>query len=90
MNRTMRDSWRWTPEQNIALVRRRLVERRPFKQIAHEFGRSEPTVQKQFHRLESLLESSHADILQRHREEELELLDKLLREQRIPDCGEHE
>lgn len=83
-----RGSWRWSREQDVELVRMRLVEGGLFKEIAHEFGRSEPVVVKRFNDLKRKLEHAHGDVLRRHREEELKLLDQLLAEERIADCGE--
>lgn len=84
-----RESWRWTPAQDIALYQRRRIDRAPFKQLAHEFGRSEPVVLKRFHEIERKLESSYTHVLEQHRREELALLEKLLTESQLPDCGEH-
>lgn len=85
-----RGNWHWTKEQDIALARRRMVDGWQFKRIAHEFGRSEPTVLKRFHDLRDKLETAHSDVLRRHREEELALLDKLLIEEGKTDRGELE
>lgn len=80
-----RGSWRWTPAQDIALYRRRRIDRAPFKQLAHEFNRSEPVVQQRFHFLERLNAEAHADILAQHLEEEAQLLEKALNESRQRD-----
>jgi len=77
---------RWKPEDSVRLVRRKKIDGAPFKRLQTEFGRSHTALHKQFHKLETMLESSHGEILERHREEELELLEKLLREQRSPEA----
>ena len=82
-----RGPWHWTPQQDAHLYRRRRQGAR-LKQLAHEFGRSERTVSTRVAMLERLLEREAHEILEMHRQEEAELLEKLLKEQRLPDCGE--
>jgi hypothetical protein len=73
-----RGDWRWTPQ----LYKRRRVDRVPFKTLAFEFDRSQATVSKRYYEMEEWLEREFRPILEQHRKEELELLDKLLEESR--------
>lgn len=80
----------WTPEQDIELVRLRRVQREPFKRVAHAMSRNIKCVHQRYHKLESLLEAKHGDVLKRHREEELELMRQLLRELKQEEAYERE
>lgn len=82
--KAVRDSWRWTPQQDAQLYKRRRSGAR-LKQLAYEFSRSENVISKRLAMLESLLESEARDVLEMHREEEAALLERLLIEQRKPE-----
>lgn len=86
----IRADWRWQPDQDALLFRRRHVDGARFKEIAFEFGRHETAVHKRFHELQQRLENTHGDVLAKHRREEAELLEQMLCEARMPRPEERE
>lgn len=86
----IRGDWRWQPDQDALLFRRRHVDGARFKEIAFEFGRGETAVHNRFHELQRRLEKTYGDVLAKHRREEAELLKKMLCEERMPGPEERE
>lgn len=73
-------------EDNL-LVRRRSDGARD-KVIARELGRSPSSVNNRLQTLRRRIREAHPDVLERHRQEELQLLRKLIAESSYPDGGE--
>lgn len=72
---------RFTAEEDRLIYRRRKHGLK-WRGIAQEVGRTPHAVRVRYAILEQWIEEAHGDVLERHREEELKLLDKIL------GCGE--
>lgn len=72
------------------ILARRKFDRVNHKLIARELGRTTGSVNSRFQTLMDKLECAHGDILQRHREQELALLERLLAEAQMPEVHREE
>jgi len=68
---------RFTREEDRIIARRRMNGLH-WRGIAREVGRTPHAVRVRFAILQQWLEEAYGDVLAKHREEELDLLDKLL------------
>ena len=68
---------RFTREEDQTIYRRR-THGLHWRGIAREVGRTPHACRVRFAILQRWLEEAHGDVLEKHREEELELLEKLL------------
>lgn len=87
MRNAARSYQRFTRDEDRVIARRRM-RGLTFRAVAKELGRTTDSVRCRYYMLERWLEEKHGDILEKHREEELALLEKLLVEAKLPDCGE--
>lgn len=72
---------RFTSREDRIVARRR-YSGVPAKVVARELGRTHNSINNRFASLQRKLARAHGDVLERHREEELRLLDELLGESR--------
>jgi hypothetical protein len=68
---------RFTREEDRLIYRRR-KHGLQWRGIAKELGRTPHAVRVRYAVLSQWIEEAHGDVLERHREEELKLLDKIL------------
>ena len=83
---THRAYWPWEPEEELAMVDMRIAGK-PAKAIARELCREPSSIHSRMQIIRNRFVEPNPT-LRKHRQEELELLRKLLVEAQMPDCGE--
>ena len=76
--------WRYSRREDRTLVRRKMRGERD-KTIARDLGRTAASVNNRWRVLLKLLAEQHGDIIERHRAEELQLLEDMLAEACSPE-----
>lgn len=79
-----RANWPFSPAEDMTVAQRRF-RGDSAKAIASDLGRSPVSVHSRFRELRKKLRRAHGDVLQAHRQQELDLLRKLIAESRAPE-----